>query len=153
MLEDTNDNYDLHAGLHIEKESEYMDIRNLSKEVNSLLDSMEHPLRNEIEYLRRLILNTGLGLSEGVKWNGPNYSVNGEDRITLRINPYKQIQVIFHRGAKVKQQPKERLIKDEHKILTWKENDRAIATFKRIDEIEQLSVVSEELVIRWIEAT
>ncbi|MDP3305097.1 MAG: DUF1801 domain-containing protein [Erysipelotrichaceae bacterium] len=130
-----------------------MEKYNLSNEVTALLDNLEHPLRNEINYLRSIIMSTGLGLSEGVKWNGPNYSINNEDRVTIRINPFKQIQVIFHRGAKVKEQPKERLLKDEHKILTWKENDRAIATFKRMDEIERLSVVFKELVIQWIEAT
>ncbi|MDP2814290.1 MAG: DUF1801 domain-containing protein, partial [Erysipelotrichaceae bacterium] len=126
-----------------------MEKYNLSNEVTALLDNLEHPLRNEINYLRSIIMSTGLGLSEGVKWNGPNYSINNEDRVTIRINPFKQIQVIFHRGAKVKEQPKERLLKDEHKILTWKENDRAIATFKRMDEIERLSVVFKELVIQW----
>lgn len=130
-----------------------MEKYSLSKEVTALLDSMEHPLRNEIEYLRRIIMSTGLGLSESVKWNGPNYSINNEDRITLRIYPFTQIQVIFHRGAKVKDQPKERLLKDDSMILTWKENDRAIATFKRIDEIEQVRIVFQEIVIKWIETT
>lgn len=125
----------------------------LNKEVTEFLDRMEHPLRNEIEYLRWIIMSTGLELSEGIKWNGPNYCINSEDRITMRINPFKQIQVIFHRGAKVKEQPKDRLIKDEYKILTWKENDRAIATFRNIDEVEQLSVLFKELVILWIKAT
>lgn len=130
-----------------------MEQYNLSKEVTSLLDNLEHPLRNEIEYLRTIIMSTDLGLSEGVKWNGPNYSINNVDRITIRINPFKQIQVIFHRGAKVKEQPKERLVKKDYKILTWKENDRAIATFRHIDEIEQVRGEFQEIVIKWIEAT
>ena len=130
-----------------------MDIYNLNNEVTGLLDSMNHPLRDEIECLRRIIMSTELGLLEGFKWNGPNYSINNEDRITLRINPYKQIQVIFHRGAKVKEQPKERLLKDEYSILTWRENDRAIATFKKIDEIKQNSVILKEVIIKWVEAT
>ena len=125
----------------------------LSNEVTALLDNLKHPLRNEIEYLRTIIMSTGLGLSEGVKWNGPNYSINNEDRITIRIYPFKQIQVIFHRGAKVKEQPKERLLKDEHKILIWKENDRAIATFMQIDDIEQRSVILKEIITQWIKAT
>lgn len=130
-----------------------MEKYNLSNEVTTLLDNLKHPLRNEIDYLRTIIMSTGLGLSEGVKWNGPNYSINNEDRITIRINPFKQIQVIFHRGAKVKPQPNERLIKDEHKMLTWKENDRAIATFMQIDDIEQRSLILKEIITQWIKAT
>jgi hypothetical protein len=54
----------------------------------------------------------------------------------MRLQPPKQIQIIFHRGAKVKEQPEERLIKGDFGILEWKEKDRAIATFKNIEEVE-----------------
>jgi hypothetical protein len=81
----------------------------LNGEVTAFLDNLKHSLREEIEYLRKIIMSTDYELTEGIKWNGPNYSINGEDRITIRINPQKHLQVIFHRGAKVKEQPKERL--------------------------------------------
>ena len=103
--------------------------------------------------LFRSILHAEPGLTEGIKWNGPNYSLNGEDRITMRINPPKQIQVIFHRGAKVKSQPQNRLIDGNYPFLTWKENDRAIATFKGLDDIQQFSEPFHEVVTKWIKAT
>lgn len=71
-----------------------------SKKVTQFLDDLNHPLRKEIEQLRLIILGADPRLSENIKWNGPNFSFNGEDRITMRIHPSKQIQVIFHRGAK-----------------------------------------------------
>jgi hypothetical protein len=37
-------------------------------------------LRAEIDLLRGIIMSAGAGLAEGIKWNGPNYSVNDEDR-------------------------------------------------------------------------
>ena len=129
-----------------------MDKYQLNTEVTKFLDDMNHPLRTLIELMRRVIMSTGVGLSEGIKWNGPNYSLNGEDRITLKLYPPKQIQMIFHRGAKVKEQPKERLIKDEYSILTWKENDRAIAAFKSIEEFEQNRWQVKEVVTKWIDA-
>jgi len=129
-----------------------MDKYQLNTEVTKFLDEMNHPLRTLIELMRRVIMSTGVGLSEGIKWNGPNYSLNGEDRITLKLYPPKQIQMIFHRGAKVKEQPKERLIKDEYSILTWKENDRAIAAFKSIEEFEQNRWQVKEVVTKWIDA-
>lgn len=110
---------------------------NLNNGVTKFLDDLNHPLRNEIEELRQIILSAHIDLSENVKWNGPNYSHDINDRITMRINPPKQLQLIFHRGAKVKVQPKDRLIKDKIELLIWKENDRAIATFKNIDEIKK----------------
>ena len=74
----------------------------LNSEVTAFLDSLKHSLRDEIERLRKIIMSTEYNLNEGIKWNGPNYSINGEDRITIRINPQKQLQIIFHRVAKVR---------------------------------------------------
>lgn len=82
---------------------------NLNNDVTKFLDDLNHSLRNEIEELRQTILSADIDLSE----NGPNYSHDTNDRITMRINPPKQLQLIFHRGAKVKVQPKDRFIKDK----------------------------------------
>jgi uncharacterized protein YdeI (YjbR/CyaY-like superfamily) len=125
----------------------------LNHDVTEFLDGLNHSLRKEIECLREIILSTDYDLAEGIKWNGPNYSLNGEDRITLRIHPQKQIQVIFHRGAKVKESPEERLLGSEYNILLWKENDRAIASFNSLQEILEKKQMIREIVEKWIEAT
>lgn len=125
----------------------------LNDEVTEFLDKINHPMRVEIEYIRKLVLNSNSNLSENIKWNGPNYHIGGEDRITLRINPLNQIQVIFHRGAKKKEQPKDKLLGDEYALLSWKENDRAILNFKSLKEIEDNRVTFQEIVVKWIMAT
>ena len=130
-----------------------MDSYELNKEVTEFLDSLDHPLRNEIDFLRNIIMGTGKDLNEGIKWNGPNYSIGNEDRITMRINPHKQIQVILHRGAKIKEKLNERLLKEDYSILAWKENDRAVATFKSIDEIELNIKIIKEIIVKWVEAS
>lgn len=124
-----------------------------SDEVTAFLDSIDHPLRKEIDFLRKLILSSKYELAEGIKWNGPNYSSNGEDRITMRIHPQRQVQIIFHRGAKKKMQPEEKLLKGEYDFLIWKENDRAIATFSSSINIEENAGILSDIVDRWIEAT
>jgi uncharacterized protein YdhG (YjbR/CyaY superfamily) len=129
-----------------------MKIKGISNDVTILLDSLNHPLRSEIEYLRRIILNTGIGLKENVKWNGPNYSLNNEDRITIKVQPPKNIQIVFHLGAKVKAQPNEKLINDEYNILVWKENNRAIATYNNVAEIEIDELKIAETVRCWVQA-
>lgn len=73
----------------------------MNEEVTRFLDELNHPLRDEIEQLRKNILAANDRLTENIKWNGPNFCFDGEDRITMRIHPPKQIQLIFHRGAKV----------------------------------------------------
>lgn len=126
---------------------------NLNTEVTKFLDSLNHPLRAEIELLRQTILNADVKLTENIKWNGPNYCFGTEDRITMRVQPPKQVQLIFHCGAKVKEQPKEKLIKDDSGLLIWKENNRAVATFKHIQDIEHGKVDLTRIVQDWIIAT
>jgi len=127
--------------------------RNLNSAVTTFLDELTHPFRKEIEQLRIYILSADKQLMENIKWNGPNYSVVDADRITMRIQPLaKQVQVIFHRGAKKQEQPADKLIANKSKLLNWKENDRAIITFKSLQDIEQ---AKEELIVvvqEWIKA-
>jgi hypothetical protein len=128
---------------------------NINNEVTNFLDELNHPFRKEIELLRNLILTTSDDLTENIKWNGPNYCFANEDRITMRIQPIttKQIQIIFHCGAKVQEQPKEKLIKQDFDFLTWKANDRAVATFKNMQDIEDGKTDLKKIVKDWIKVT
>lgn len=125
-----------------------------SREVTDFLDELNHPLRKEIEVLRNSILASNKGLTENIKWNAPNYCFENEDRITMRIQPMTtKVQLIFHRGAKKQEQPKDKLIANKSKILVWKENDRAIITFKNSQEIENGKAELEKIINEWIKAT
>lgn len=124
----------------------------LNEEVTQFVNGLDHPLQKEITQLRQAILNANTGLTENIKWNGPNYCFHGEDRITMRIQPPKQIQLIFHRGAKVLEQPKEKLVNDHSGLLTWKTNDRAIATFKNMEQILASNQALPTLINDWVAA-
>lgn len=125
----------------------------LNNEVTQLLDGLNHPFRTEIDLIRRIILSASSELSENVKWNGPNYSVENEDRITIRVQPIKkQAQLIFHRGAKKQEQPKEKLVTSNIPGLIWKENDRAILVFTQLTAIESIKNDLSLLVKDWIQA-
>ncbi|RIV45921.1 DUF1801 domain-containing protein [Flagellimonas pelagia] len=125
----------------------------MNQEVTEFLDGLNHPLRAEIEQLRKLILNAEPTLTENVKWNGPNYCIGDADRITMKIQPPKQIQLIFHRGVKKLEQPKERLLATNSKLLVWKENDRAVASFKNQTEIENSASELRNIIKDWIKVT
>lgn len=122
-------------------------------EVTKFLDGLVLPLRRGIEQLRKLILQEVDDLSENIKWNGPNYFINGQDRITMKIYPTHQIQLIFHRGAKKLEQPEDKIIGSTSKLLKWRENDRAIISFKSLSEIESGSEELKVIVSEWIEKT
>ena len=127
---------------------------NLNSEVTDFLDEQKHPFRKEIEQLRNFILSANPDLIENIKWNGPNYCFANEDRITMRIQPQKkQAQLIFHRGVKKQTQPKDKLISNKSKMLVWKENDRAIVTFKSLEDIDYGKAELTDIVTEWIQAT
>ncbi|TAE34291.1 MAG: DUF1801 domain-containing protein [Cytophagales bacterium] len=125
----------------------------LSSEVTAFLDGQNHPLREEIEQFRNCILTANTDLTEIIKWNNPNYCFEGKDRITMRIQPPKQLQLIFHCGAKVQEEPKEKLIKEFFDMLTWKTNDRAIATFNDMEAIKNGQSDLTKIVNEWIKVT
>lgn len=128
-------------------------IYKLNSEVTTFLDELNHPLRIEIEQLRNCILKANENLTENIKWNGPNYCFDNEDRITMRVQPpTKQIQIIFHRGAKKQTQPNDKLISNKSKILIWKENDRALVTFKSLQDIESGKTELTSIINEWINA-
>lgn len=127
---------------------------NLNEDVTIFLNELNHPFRKEIDLLRNCILKANKNLTENIKWNGPNYCYENEDRITMRIQPpTKQVQLIFHRGAKKQTQPKDKLISNKSKMLVWKENDRAIVTFKSLQEIEIGNLDLNVIIDEWINAT
>jgi len=124
---------------------------NLNNEVSDFLDLQKHPFRSEIELLRNVILSVDNKLTENIKWNGPNYSYENDDRITMRIQPpVEQVQLIFHRGAKKLEQPKNKLIASTSKLLNWKENDRALITFKSMKDIENSRSELSDIIKDWI---
>ncbi len=125
----------------------------MNPEVTAFLISQNHPLITEIEYLRELVLSCDKGISENIKWNGPNYMYKDEDRITMKINPPKKIQLILHRGAKKQAQPTSKLISNTSKLLDWKENDRAVITFQNLPEIQANSSTLKVILVEWIKAT
>lgn len=128
-----------------------MPAQRISQEVTDFLDTLNHPLRSEIERLRHCIVFAHEGLSENIKWNGPNYSLEGEDRITMRIQPPRQIQLVFHRGAKTQESP-HKLIDNDADWLDWRAKDRAVATFITLEEIELRSPELASIIQQWLAA-
>lgn len=122
----------------------------MDNEVTTFMKTLTHPLKEEIEEIRKIILNSHKDLKENIKWNGPNFHFQGEDRITIRIQPPPHLQLIFHRGAKASAKSKQRLIDDASGLLDWKSGDRAVITFKSMEEIETNKKQLKEIILKWL---
>jgi Domain of unknown function (DU1801). len=87
------------------------------EEVALFINNTQHPMKKEIETICEIIRRSGVELSEHVKWNAPSFTHYGEDRITLKLNSPKSVDLVFHRGSKVKEMPDNRLIDDSTGLL------------------------------------
>lgn len=122
-------------------------------QVNQFLESNEHTLKEGINLIRKLILESNNNLTEHIKWNAPSFCFNNEDKITFKLNSKDNIQIIFHRGAKVKEVPKDKFINDSTGILKWATNDRAVATFVSLEQINENKDRLIKIINEWIEAS
>lgn len=125
----------------------------MNPQVTTFLDELNHPFREDIEALRQLILGTREDIEENIKWNGPNYRVQDQDRVSMKVLPAKSFHLIFHIGAKVKAEPEQRLLSEDYKLLTWKSNDRAVLDFKNKADFEKARPHLAELVRNWFNVT
>ena len=124
------------------------------QQVAEFLQNLEHPLKKEVEEVRKIILNANTDLTEHIKWNAPSYCFNNDDRITFNLRGKGFFQLIFHCGAKVKQQArKEPIMIDETGLLEWITNDRALVNFHDMSDVTSKAESLDPLVNQWIAVT
>lgn len=120
--------------------------------VRIYLENVDHPLKSEILKIREMVFKTNPNLTEQIKWNAPSFCLNGEDKITFNLPPKKDsIQLVFHRGVKKKELPKEKLINDDSGLLKWATNDRAVIRFTSMQEILENETKFREIIQKWLE--
>ena len=73
-----------------------------SEAVEAYLDGSSHARLDEVRALRDLVLSADERISEHVKWNAPSFVVDGEDRVTMRLQPGDRVQLVLHRGVRVR---------------------------------------------------
>lgn len=123
------------------------------QEVALFMENTDHPLKDEIIALRKIILASDPEITEHIKWNAPSFCVNEEDRFTFKLNATEAVDIIFHRGAKVKAMPSERLIEDPDALLKWVTNDRAVATFSNMTDVQDKELALIAILNEWKKAS
>lgn len=123
----------------------------VKQSVTAFLVGMTHTRKAEIERVRELIFEAEPTLREQIKWNAPSYG-HEDDRITFRLQPGDKVDLIFHRGAKVKDSAGFAFT-DESGLVKWLAADRGIVSFADAAEIEASAKPFKQLVKRWIAAT
>ncbi|MCB0820351.1 MAG: DUF1801 domain-containing protein [Bacteroidetes bacterium] len=124
----------------------------MNSEVTQKLINTKHNSINLINELRKLILESDARIDEIWKWNGPSYTCNSCDIITIRIFPEnKPISVIFHAGVKPGSNIKLKINGVFKLKVAWKANDRAVFTVN--SELDLISADLSDFICKWVEAT
>ena len=120
--------------------------------VAEFLRNLDHPLKDEILAVRKIISQANSNLTEHIKWNAPSFCFAGEDRITFNLHNKSFIRLIFHCGAK-KTRLEDRLIQDDSGFLTWASSDRAIAIFTNMEDVKSKENQLLATVNKWLAAS
>ena len=122
--------------------------------VKDFLKNLKHPQKKEIEEIRKIILSSNKSLTEQIKWNAPSFCFNCDDRITFNLTGKGVVRLIFHCGARVKDnKAKTRLFEDKTGLLKWASNDRAIATFTDMSDVMKKKEDLISVVQIWLSLT
>jgi hypothetical protein len=124
-----------------------------AQDVGEFMRKLEHPLKPEIEAVRRIILGADAQIREGIKWNAPSFYIN-EYFATVNargVSGRECVLIIFHRGAKVKDHSAEGLeIKDPTGLLEWLAEDRCAVKFYDMSEVNSKKAALEDIIRQWI---
>ncbi len=116
--------------------------------VITFLRELDHPLKKEIEAVRRIILGVSPEIREGIKWNSPSFRTT-EYFATLNLRQGR-VWLILHMGAKVKDNTKGVQIADPAGLLEWLAKDRCVVKFSDAKDIQAKRAALEGIVREWI---
>ena len=95
--------------------------------VDEFLAAQTPERRADVESLRALVREADPGLTEVVKWNSPNYVLDGLDRLTVNAAGNGPTRLILHFGTG-REEHKDippRFSGDPERLLTWHSDIRA----------------------------
>lgn len=121
-------------------------------DVSTYLSELRHPLKDGVTALRAAILGSNGAITETIKWNAPSFCHDGDDRVTFRFPPQGGLQLIFHRGAKVKDTTGFRF-EDASGLIVWAAPDRGIVTLTDLADVRAKTAALVTLINAWMHAT
>lgn len=120
--------------------------------VEEFLRTLDHPLKREVETLRRIVLAADPTVRESIKWNAPSF-LTTEHFATFNLHAKDRVRLIFHAGAKAGALARTGVkVDDPRGLLQWPAKDRAVAEFASAAEVEARRDALTALVRAWVAA-
>ncbi len=127
-----------------------MTMDNESPAVTAFLRNLHHPFQEVIGALRSEILALDPAITEQIKWKAPSFGVAGTDRVTFRLRPTDRLEIVLHRGAKVRDDVAGFQFDDGSGLVHWVTPDRGTVSFTSAEDAERKRREFLRLVDRWI---
>ncbi len=113
--------------------------RNL--EVEQWLQGFDHPLKDAILRVRKIVLGSDKRVEECVKWKSPTFTYKG-NIASINPNTKKKVNLMFHQGAK---------IPGNHPTLVGGGGTVKYMYFADVSEVERQRSEIETVVRAWCE--
>lgn len=118
--------------------------------VVAFLRDLEHPLKQEIEAVRQLILGADPSIREGIKWNAPSFRTT-EYFATFHLRATDRVRLILHLGAKVRETATTGVkVADPAGLLEWLAKDRCSVTLSDGKDLQAKGAALQALLREWI---
>jgi len=135
---------------NVKKQASKLSSDQFDPAVIAYLKKLDHPLKKEIEAVRKVILGVSPDIREGIKWNVPSFRTT-DYFATFHVRATDSVQLIFHTGAKVKQTATTGVkIADPNGLIQWLAKDRCMITLGKGKQIQANRQAFEEIVSQWI---
>ncbi|HEU5088895.1 MAG TPA: DUF1801 domain-containing protein [Roseiflexaceae bacterium] len=123
--------------------------RSASTDVDQFLDALDHPLKPEMQALRRIILGVDPAIAESIKWNAPSFATR-EHFATFQLRAQDCIRIVLHLGARTRDAPARLVIDDPAGMLSWASGNRALVAFSAMSEVTSRQKAFEHILRQWI---
>lgn len=121
-----------------------------SQDVEAFLAALDHPFKEEILAVRRILLGADPAIQEGIKWNAPSFRTS-EYFATFHLRAKDGVQVILHRGAKKRETAAGLPVEDPEALLEWLGKDRASVKLRDRGDVEAKGPALAALIRQWIQ--
>ena len=113
---------------------------NFNSEVDQYLAKKDHPLIEEIQAVRKIILATDDRIEEAIKWSSPTFMYKG-NIASFFMNAKKFVSLMFHKGA---------LFADESELLEGDGKEARVARFLNLEDVENKREALQKVIKDWI---
>ena len=108
--------------------------------VDAFLLKKKHPLNDQLQLVREIVLNVDEKIQEDIKWQSPIFMYHG-NMASLQMNAKKFVSLMFHTGG---------LIDDKSGLLEGDGDEVRVARFMDAEDIKRKKNALEAVVREWI---